>query len=383
MNESMRERSLGSMLHEAAIGDSSVEALWKMYSAARASLPYRERMDNLTWRMLGMRVVRREREVQAQAQEAVLEMEQEDRDQEEDDEEVGDDEEEMEPMSVDPVLVEPQQWNAGGFEFDVADPMEDNLLNELSYSSPALVSETSESMINSEVLGGQSSNFLDLFFPSENVTVQEPPLPPPKQQVRKPVRSRRSSGVKKRPVAVKTASTTSLTSLNNEPGDSNRDTRCSNCHTRTTPLWRRDPTGNPLCNACGLFLKLHGVVRPLSLKTDVIKKRQRNAKSCSPKPEEAVKQQLKRSGPAKRSGTQLRKMSSHSPVPQLASVLSTNEIDTDTDDRPELDVFQATQLSLGGDPNASTNLNNNESPARQNAQGTNGATNWEWLSLSL
>lgn len=50
---------------------------------------------------------------------------------------------------------------------------------------------------------------------------------------------------------------------------------CTNCHTKTTPLWRRNPEGKPLCNACGLFLKLHGVVRPLSLKTDVIKKRQR------------------------------------------------------------------------------------------------------------
>lgn len=51
---------------------------------------------------------------------------------------------------------------------------------------------------------------------------------------------------------------------------------CTNCHTRTTPLWRRNPKGEPLCNACGLFLKLHGEVRPLSLKTDIIKKRNRN-----------------------------------------------------------------------------------------------------------
>ncbi|CAO3596192.1 unnamed protein product [Absidia cylindrospora] len=58
-------------------------------------------------------------------------------------------------------------------------------------------------------------------------------------------------------------------------------TQCSNCNTRTTPLWRRNPQGQPLCNACGLFLKLHGVVRPLSLKTDVIKKRNRAANSGS------------------------------------------------------------------------------------------------------
>lgn len=66
------------------------------------------------------------------------------------------------------------------------------------------------------------------------------------------------------------------------PGLKNQDangapTTCTNCFTQTTPLWRRNPEGQPLCNACGLFLKLHGVVRPLSLKTDVIKKRNRGS----------------------------------------------------------------------------------------------------------
>lgn len=60
-------------------------------------------------------------------------------------------------------------------------------------------------------------------------------------------------------------------------GESSAPTTCTNCFTQTTPLWRRNPEGQPLCNACGLFLKLHGVVRPLSLKTDVIKKRNRGS----------------------------------------------------------------------------------------------------------
>ena len=59
-------------------------------------------------------------------------------------------------------------------------------------------------------------------------------------------------------------------------------TTCTNCFTQTTPLWRRNPEGHPLCNACGLFLKLHGVVRPLSLKTDIIKKRNRGSGNSLP-----------------------------------------------------------------------------------------------------
>jgi GATA-binding protein len=66
-------------------------------------------------------------------------------------------------------------------------------------------------------------------------------------------------------------------------GDQNGvPTTCTNCFTQTTPLWRRNPEGHPLCNACGLFLKLHGVVRPLSLKTDVIKKRNRGSGNTVP-----------------------------------------------------------------------------------------------------
>ncbi|GAA5862673.1 hypothetical protein JCM8547_003509 [Rhodosporidiobolus lusitaniae] len=54
-------------------------------------------------------------------------------------------------------------------------------------------------------------------------------------------------------------------------------TKCLNCQTTNTPLWRRDAEGRPLCNACGLFRNLHGVDRPANLNTGVIKKRNRKS----------------------------------------------------------------------------------------------------------
>lgn len=50
---------------------------------------------------------------------------------------------------------------------------------------------------------------------------------------------------------------------------------CFNCQTDNTPLWRHDDNGNILCNACGLFLKLHGRPRPIYLKTSIVKSRNR------------------------------------------------------------------------------------------------------------
>lgn len=66
----------------------------------------------------------------------------------------------------------------------------------------------------------------------------------------------------------KRGSNSSITDLPKKP-----PLQCFNCKTLKTPLWRRDSQGNTLCNACGLFQKLHGTMRPLSLKSDVIKKR--------------------------------------------------------------------------------------------------------------
>ena len=36
-------------------------------------------------------------------------------------------------------------------------------------------------------------------------------------------------------------------------------TSCANCKTTQTTLWRRNHNGEPVCNACGLYYKLHNV----------------------------------------------------------------------------------------------------------------------------
>ncbi|XP_055871786.1 transcription factor GATA-4-like isoform X2 [Biomphalaria glabrata] len=56
---------------------------------------------------------------------------------------------------------------------------------------------------------------------------------------------------------------------------------CANCRTSTTTLWRRNSEGEPVCNACGLYYKLHGVNRPLSMRKDGIQTRKRKPKGSS------------------------------------------------------------------------------------------------------
>ncbi|XP_075779351.1 transcription factor GATA-4 [Pelodiscus sinensis] len=56
---------------------------------------------------------------------------------------------------------------------------------------------------------------------------------------------------------------------------------CANCHTTTTTLWRRNAEGEPVCNACGLYMKLHGVPRPLAMRKEGIQTRKRKPKNLN------------------------------------------------------------------------------------------------------
>ncbi|ORZ30374.1 GATA zinc finger-domain-containing protein, partial [Catenaria anguillulae PL171] len=59
--------------------------------------------------------------------------------------------------------------------------------------------------------------------------------------------------------------------------------KCENCGTTETSLWRKGPEGQILCNACQLYYKLHGSHRPQNLRSGIVKKRNRSSKSAPKK----------------------------------------------------------------------------------------------------
>ncbi|CAG8640416.1 1857_t:CDS:2, partial [Paraglomus occultum] len=52
--------------------------------------------------------------------------------------------------------------------------------------------------------------------------------------------------------------------------------QCINCGQTQTPLWRKNEKGQPLCNACGLYAKMHNRDRPLAMRKSKIQRRRRD-----------------------------------------------------------------------------------------------------------
>jgi transcription elongation factor Elf1 len=58
-------------------------------------------------------------------------------------------------------------------------------------------------------------------------------------------------------------------------------TVCTNCQQTQTPVWRKNKMGEPLCNACGLYVKLHNRSRPVEMRKSTIQRRRRDWSSPS------------------------------------------------------------------------------------------------------
>lgn len=128
-----------------------------------------------------------------------------------------------------------------------------NTINSPESNANSLTSQSSifSSMKSSTVSNKTDPNFLSAYINSLESSIQQGSKTavsggsPPKIQARQPPQE-------------------SKTSPSAPFQKSRKFLQCTNCQTRTTPLWRKSSAGDLLCNACGLFYKLHGVLRPLS-----------------------------------------------------------------------------------------------------------------------
>ncbi|CAO3591614.1 unnamed protein product [Absidia cylindrospora] len=61
-----------------------------------------------------------------------------------------------------------------------------------------------------------------------------------------------------------------------DDNDDDQPVKCVNCHQTKTPLWRKNKHGESVCNACGLYSRLHHRDRPVKMRKTTIQRRRRD-----------------------------------------------------------------------------------------------------------
>ncbi|XP_069972329.1 uncharacterized protein [Penaeus vannamei] len=104
---------------------------------------------------------------------------------------------------------------------------------------------------------------------------------------------------------------------------------CTNCHTTVTSLWRRNSNGDPVCNACGLYYKLHNINRPLTMKKESIQTRKRKPKKSSDSKSSSTSSSIPSSATSSGTSTLTTSSSSTATTTPSASKYQTSSVSTD------------------------------------------------------
>ncbi|CAH8548545.1 unnamed protein product [Schistosoma haematobium] len=132
-------------------------------------------------------------------------------------------------------------------------------------------------------------------------------------------------------------------------------TFCANCRTSHTTLWRRNQQGDSVCNACGLYYKLHHINRPLSMKKEVIQTRNRKLTQAKKRKDLEHFTKLFTSNNTKYVTKELQANSTNSKMTQWFKI---NQMESAIPKRTLSNVFHKENLLLNGNKN-----NNNNKPS--------------------
>ncbi|KAF8943531.1 putative electron transfer flavoprotein subunit [Haplosporangium gracile] len=101
---------------------------------------------------------------------------------------------------------------------------------------------------------------------------QQPPSQQPQQQQRQQTQKQQQAQQRRQKKQHKQQATNNF----NAGTPTAITIECANCGQTETPLWRKDAKGQSICNACGLYARLHQRDRPVTMRKSNIARRKRD-----------------------------------------------------------------------------------------------------------